>query len=118
MLDDESEQMRLSAEEAEAVAKEPREIARQDDLRKSHNQALYGSAPILPFESEERYEKISDWLNPHFGGHLSCFEHYLEKEMVDSIWKRQRWDRAEAALTNRLGRQLMETAAPSTLIHL
>jgi hypothetical protein len=36
--------------------------------------------------------------------------------MVDSIWKRQRWDRADAALSNRLGRQLMDTAAPSSLV--
>jgi hypothetical protein len=123
MLDHESEETRLSAEKAEVAANdqpttnESHEIARPHDLRKSQNQALYGSAPILPFESQERYERIAEWLKPGFGGHLSCFEHYLEKEMVDSIWKRQRWDRAEAALTNRLGRQLMETAAPSTLIH-
>jgi hypothetical protein len=69
-----------------------------------------------PLNRKERYQKISDWLKPSFGGHLSRFEHHLRKEMVDSLWKRQRWDGAASALTNRLGRQLMETGAPSTLV--
>jgi hypothetical protein len=118
----ESEQKRPSVEEAEPAAKhqpttkEPCEIASSVANSKLRDEALYGPAPIQPFESEERYRKISDWLKPHFGGHLSRFEHYLRKEMVDSIFRRRRWDGAEAALTNRLGRQLMETAAPSTLL--
>src|SRR5262249_1554554 len=116
MLDLELEEMRLSAEEAEPAAnhqpttKESREIDRPDDIRKSQDLAVYGPAPILPFESEARYEKINKWLKPGFGGYQSRFEHHLGKEIVDCIWKRQRWEHAETGSTNRLARQLMEAA--------
>jgi hypothetical protein len=80
------------------------------------DQTLYGAAPLLPYESEQRYCLIQRTLEPAFGGHLSRFEHHLRKEMGDSIWGQQRWEQAAAAITNRLARQLMETAAPSSLI--
>jgi hypothetical protein len=35
--------------------------------------------------------------------------------MVNNVWKRQRWEHAETALTNRLARQLTEAATPPTL---
>lgn len=38
--------------------------------------------------------------------------------MGDSIFTQQRWDQAEAAITNRLARQLTESGAPSSLIDL
>ena len=78
------------------------------------DQARYGAAPLLPHELEERYSQIHKWLEPGIGGYQSRFEHHLKKEMVDNVWERQRSDHAETALTNRLARQLMETAAPST----
>jgi hypothetical protein len=74
----------------------------------AQDQVCYGPAPVLPFESEECYGQINKWLKRDFGGYQSRFEYHLLKEMVDSVLMQQRWDQAEAALTNRLGRQLME----------
>jgi hypothetical protein len=81
----------------------------------SWDQELYGAPPLLPHESEVRYNQIARWLKPSLGGYQSRFEHHLEKEIVDSVWKRQRWEHAETGSTNRLARQLMEApqAAPS-----
>jgi hypothetical protein len=120
-----TKQDRSSAEEAGPISAN-QTTATLDSAKKAQpvtkwtqqDQALYGPAPLLPYESEERYWHIQNALKPHFGGHLSRFEHYLRKEMGDSIFTQQRWDQAEAAITNRLARQLTESGAPSSLIDL
>src|SRR6476646_7787319 len=91
-------QNRPSATQAEPIAHPPPALKQETrvdppiDARRSRDHELYGSPPLLPDESEARYDKIDNWLKPSFGGYQLRFEHHLRKEMVDSIWKRQRWE--------------------------